>query len=267
MRASTIPTAVVAESIRTGGRRGVVWTIGVPAAVLSGLLITMAVAIVAEQFAAIGAASANPASIQVTSATTPNAVYWIITFTVTIGAITAAYAQASAMREPADDLERFSYVRSWTAPIARWLYYGTVTAVVSSALVVCTLLTLPRAFPLVYGGVELMSDAGLRFVWAVPLYGFGACGFGIGLAAVIANPAGAIALLLGWMYVVETAITLVPNGYQLQSYLPFLNGVYGTGQELALQTPWSRNSALAFFVAVSALVFAVGLLRLSRRRR
>lgn len=170
------------------------------------------------------------------------------------------------MRGPTADLERFSFPTSWTMPFARWIYYGSITASASAVLVVITLLALPYFFPLVYDGVDLTSDAGIRLVWAVPLYGFGACGFGVGLAGVIGSPAGSIAVLLGCMYVVETAITLVPKGYELQSYLPFLNGVYGTGQELAFTAPWSRNGALAYFTVAAVLVFVLGLIRLRRRR-
>lgn len=267
MRSARYPiaTGVRAEAVRTGGRRSTVWLVGIPLAVISGLLITIAVAVVAERFAAIGAA-ADPTAIRVTSVATTNAVYWIITLTVTVGAVVATAAQASAMREPIADLERFSFPTVATMPIARWLYYGAITATASGLLVTGALLLLPRAFPLVYGGVELTSDAGLRFIWAVPAYGFGACGFGVGIAALIGNSAGAIGVLLGWMYVVETAISLAPHGYAMQAYMPFLNGVYSTGQELAFSAPWSGNGALVYFLALAVVVFGIGLARESRRR-
>ncbi|MFW0789263.1 ABC transporter permease [Gordonia sp. CPCC 205333] len=258
--------AVHAEAIRTGGGRSIVWLIGVPLAIATSVAVTLAVAIVSERFATIGANSADTATIQVTSVGTTNSVYWVITFAVTIGAIIATYAQATASRDTSMDIERFSSPDSVTPPIARWLYYGSIMAVVSAALVVVTMLVLPAAFPQVYGGVDLASASGARFVWTVPLYAFGACGFGIGIAALIRNPAGSVALLLGWMYVVETAISLAPNGYDMQGYMPFLNAVYATGQELAFTAPWSKTSGLAYFLAVSAAVFSVGLIRIRRGR-
>ncbi|GAB17537.1 hypothetical protein GOEFS_035_00690 [Gordonia effusa NBRC 100432] len=264
---SRLTEAIHAEAIRTGGSRSVVWLVGVPLAFATSITVTLAVAIVSERFATIGASSSDATTIQVTSVTTTNSAYWVITFAVTVGAVVATYAQASAARGAAKDVEHFAFVNSATMPMARWVYYGVVMAAISALLVVTTMMLLPTMFPQVYGGVDLASADGWRFVWTVPVYAFGACGFGVGIAAVVGNPAGSVALLLGWMYVIETAIALAPNGYQMQGYMPFLNAVYATGQELAFTAPWSKTSGLVYFLGVSAATFGVGLVRIRRRRR
>ena len=79
-----------AELTRVGGARSLLLYGLVPGAVLLPLAITLGVATVAERFASISS------SIQVTSVTTTNSVYWVITFTVMIWAVVAAYAQATA---------------------------------------------------------------------------------------------------------------------------------------------------------------------------
>lgn len=67
--------------------------------------------------------------------------------------------------------------------------------------------------------------------------------------------------MLLWAGVVEDAIALIPNGMTVQQYMPFLNGIYGTGQWLALTPPWGRSGALEL------LRIAVGRLPGRRNRR
>ncbi len=251
--------AVRAEPVRVGGARSVLLVGAVPGTVLLPLLVTFGVAVVAERFASI------PGSIRVTSVATTNSVYWVITFTVTGWAVIAAYAQAGAGRGALADLDRLLYPRSWIGPVARWIGYGAAAAACSALLVVAVMLLLPALFPQVYGGVAVASAAGLRFVVTVPIYAFFATGLGIGVAALVGHPAGAVVVLLGWAYVIEDAISLLPDGYTLQTYMPVLNGIYGTGQELAFAPPWGPTGALAYCGAVAAVVFGAGCLALHRR--
>ncbi len=39
--------------------------------------------------------------------------------------------------------------------------------------------------------------------------------------------------------------------------MPFLNGVYGTGQEIVVMPPWGINGALAYCAAVSVVLFTI----------
>ena len=209
-----IGRATVAEPLRVGGARSMLWFGLLPGAIVLPLVITFGVATVAERFASISG------SIQVTSVTTTNSVYWVITFTVMVWALVAAFAQATAERGAPGELARHLYPRRWTGSVARWVAYGFGAATCSGVLVAVVMMTLPALFPKVYSGVDLTSAEGVRFLLAVPVFAALAVGIGIGVAGVVAHPAGSVVVLLGWVYVVENAISLVPNGYTLQSYMP-----------------------------------------------
>ncbi|MCK0438703.1 ABC transporter permease [Gordonia alkaliphila] len=259
---AAVRRGVAAEAVRTGGLRSVLLLGAVPAGVLLPLLITAVIAYVAERIAGL-----DSSRISVSAATTSNSVYWIITFTVVVGALVAAYAQATSMRGAAGDVDRYLYRRSWTSPLARWLFYGLVTAAACAVLVAAVMAVLPAVFPLVYSDVDLFSATGLRFLITVPIYAFFACGLGVGLAGLIGHPAGALAALLAWVFVMEEAVIFAPNGTRIQAFMPFLNGVWGTGQDLVISPPWGVNGALAWFAGICAAVFGLGLAAVAARRR
>lgn len=251
---------LAAEWTRTGGR-GFLWLVAVPLTLGLPLLITFGIAGVAERFAAI------PGQLQVTSVSTTNAVYWVITFATGIMLVTAAFAHATRSRENLRDLDAFLFPRIWTAALARWIFYGTLAAVCSLVLLVVVLTALPALFPLVYGEVSLGDPAGLRYLWTVPIYAFAACGIGIAVGSVIRTPPAAIAVLLFWVYVAENSISLFPDGYTLQAYAPFLNAVAATGQELAFLPRFGRNGSLLYFVAVAVVLFTAAVTVAQWRRR
>ncbi|MCH5644012.1 ABC transporter permease [Gordonia sp. ABSL49_1] len=253
--------AVRAEITRSGGRRSILLFGAIPAAVLLPLIITLGVAMVSERFASISS------TIQVTSVATTNSVYWVITFTVIAWAVIATFAQATGERGAVGEMSRYLYPRSATAALVRWIVYGAWAALCSALLVSAVMLLLPNVFPRVYAGVDIASAAGVRFIVTVPIYGVFAVGIGVGLAAIVGHPATSVAILLGWTYIVENAISLIPNGYTLQSYMPFLNGVYATGQELAFLPPWGVDGALAYVAAIATAVFVLGCGVLTLRRR
>lgn len=250
-----------AELTRVGGARSILLYGLIPGAVLLPLVITFGVATVAERFASISG------SIQVTSVTTTNSVYWVITFTVMIWAVVAAYAQATAERGALGELARHLYPRRWTGLVSRWIAYGTAAALCSAALVALVMAVLPSFFPKVYSGVDIGSAEGVRFLIAVPVFAVFAVGIGIGLAAIIGHPAGTVVALLGWAYVIENAISLVPDGYTLQQYMPFLNGTFGTGQELAFMPPWGPTGGLLYCGAIALTLVTLGCITLTLRVR
>ena len=261
MSAVQFGRAVRAEIVRVGGPRSPLLYAALPGAIMLPLLVTFAVATVAERFAVLSD------DIRVTSVGTENSVYWVITFTVMVWAVIAATAQASATGGPASEVARFLFPRTWTGVGARWLVYGCFAAATSLLLVTVVMLVLPAAFPAVYSGVDIASPAGVRFVLGVPLYAFAACGAGVALGALIGHPVVTAAALFGWVFVVENAIALVPDGYTLQGYMPFLNGQFGTGQQLAFTPPWGPTGALAYLFAVTVGLFALAWASLAWRAR
>lgn len=254
--------AVRAEQIRTGGLRSFLLLGALPGGVVLPILLTVGIAYVAERISRL-----NSSEISVSAATSSNSVYWVITFTVIVGALAAAYAQATSMRGVARDADRYLHPRSWASATGRWIFYGLLTAVASALLIAILMTALPAAFPNVYSDVNLFSDAGIRFLVTVPIYAFFACGLGVGIAGIIGHPAGSLATILFWVFVVEDAIVFFPNGTRIQSFMPFLNGTWGTGQDLVISPPWGRDGALIWFAGIAATVFAAGCAAVVFRRR
>ncbi|MFZ2512032.1 MAG: ABC transporter permease [Gordonia sp. (in: high G+C Gram-positive bacteria)] len=257
-----IARGIAAEHIRAGGLRSLLVYAGIPGVIVLPLLITFGIAYASERIAAL-----NSTEISVAAFPTENSAYWVLNFGAVAGALIATYAQASSMRGALGDVDRYLYPRSWTSTLARWLYYGLLTAAVSLGLIAFLMAVLPVAFPEVYGDVDLTSMIGVRFLLTVPIYAFFACGFGIGLAGLIGHPAAAVAVLLFWIAIVEDAIIFIPNGGKVQAYMPFLNGIWGTGQFLVMTPPWGKDGALVWFGAVAVVIFLLGTGGVALRRR
>ncbi|MGW4246454.1 ABC transporter permease, partial [Nocardia sp. NPDC004722] len=189
---------VAAEWTRTTGR-SFLWTVAVPATFLLPLLVTFVIAAVAERLAAL------PGQRFVAPVSTTNSVYWVMTFSVSIMMVTAAYAHGSQRRGQTSDLNTFLFPRPWTVALARWIYYGAIAAMSTVVLLVVVMVTLPHQFPELYGAVDITDSAGIRFLWTVPVYAFAACGVGVAAGALIRTPSAAVAVLLFWVYVAESS--------------------------------------------------------------
>jgi len=260
--AGQVARGVYAEAVRSSGLRGVLLRGALPAGVLLPLLVTYVIAFAFERIAHF-----DGSDITVTETTTTNSVFWVLQFTVAVGTITAAFAQASALRGPGRDVDRYLYPRSGTSALSRWIFYGLLSAAVSLVLVTVIMATLAPAFPTVYGQVDLTSSAGVRFLITTPILAFFACGLGVGVASVIGHPAGSVAFLLLWIFLVEDSMYLVPDGTRVQAYMPFLNGIWSTGQEIVITPMWGKDGALVYFALVSTAAFLVGTGVLALRRR
>ncbi|WP_063043913.1 hypothetical protein [Nocardia pseudovaccinii] len=243
-----IRRGVAAEWTRTAGR-SFLWTVAVPLTFVLPLVVTFAIAAVAERLADL------PGQSYVATVSTTNSVYWVITLSVSVMMVATAYAHATQWRGQTSDLNAFLFPRSWTVALARWIYYGAITAVSITVLLVVVMVTLPHQFPKIYGAVDITDSAGIRFLWTVPSYAFAACGVGVAVGSLIRTPSAAVAVLLFWVYVAENSINLLPHGYTLQAYAPFLNAVAATGQEVAFLPRFGRTGSLLYFILVAVALF------------
>ncbi|WP_069167675.1 hypothetical protein [Nocardia altamirensis] len=248
--ATLIRRGIAAEWTRTAGR-SFLWAVAVPVTFALPLVVTFGIAAVAERLASL------PGQSYLATVSTTNSVYWVITMSVAVMMVTAAYAHATQWRGQTSDLNAFLFPRSWTVALARWIYYGAITAISTVALLVVVMVTLPHQFPQIYGAVDITDSAGIRFLWTVPIYAFAACGVGVAVGSLIRTPSAAVAVLLFWVYVAENSINLLPRGHALQAYAPFLNAVAATGQEVAFLPRFGRNGSLLYFVLVAVALFII----------
>ncbi len=250
--------SVRAEVIRTAGR-GPLWTVLAPVATLLPAAVTLGIASLAEHFARI------PGQRYVQQVPTSNAAYWVVTITVVMTAIAAAFE-----RSHESNLGQTRYIaallpRPWTVLGGKWLFYGALGAIAAAVLVITLLVALPHVAPLVYGEVSVTDTVGRRLLWTVPVFAFFAAGLGVGIGGCTRSPAAAVGLILFWVYVVELAVSYLPGGLSLQRFMPFLNGVYATGQDIVLEPPWGPDIALCYVCALFTAVFTCGV-RAARTR-
>lgn len=83
----------------------------------------------------------------------------------------------------------------------------------------------------------------------------------------IPSAPAAVAVLTVWSLLVENAVILLPRGDVLTGFMPFLNGVYGSGQDLALDPAWGRGGALIYLCAIALALVLAGWLRTCAVRR
>lgn len=244
--------AIQAEAIRLGGLRGLFARTILPLGLVLPMVVTLVIGAAAEFLHSVDGL------IQVREVTTDNSIYWIISLGVTVYAVAAAYAQASIGRGSVGELARHILPKSGVSMLARWVVLGIIGAVCSFFVTLMMLVALPALYPQVYSQVDAASATGVRFLWAVPAYCFAAVGIGLGIGALIQVPAAAVAAITLWSLLVEPAFVYIPNGADLIGYLPFLNGTFGSGQDIALEPPWSPNGALLYTLAIAAVVVALG---------
>ncbi len=256
---TVLARSVRAEAVRLGGARGLLLRVVVPLGLLLPAVITLAVAAVAERMNSTGGL------LHVRQVETTNAIYWLVYLGVTVLAVAAAYAQATAGRGPAAEVARHAAPRPLTGMLARWILLGAIAAAGMALTAFLLLVALPALFPNVYGQVDVASAAGARFVWALPLYAALAVGLGVGVGALVPRPAAAVAALTLWSLLIENAVMLLPRGGDLIGWMPFLNGIYAAGQDIALAPAWGRDGALGYVAGVTVVVIALGWARLRRR--
>ena len=252
---SSLTRAVRTEAVRLGGIRGPLARAAFPLGLVLPIVLTLAIGAVAETL------HSDDGLIQVREVGTSNSVYWVVYLGVTVHAVVAAYTQASSAAGPVGELGRHLSGGRFSELAARWIVAGAFGALCSFFATLFLLVALPAFFPGVYGGVDAASPEGVRFLWSVPVYCFAACGIGVGLGALIGATAVAVTALTLWALFIENAVVFLPGGARLVAWMPFANGIFGTGQELAIEPPWGPDGGLAYIAAVAVIFFVLGALR------
>lgn len=168
---------------------------------------------------------------------------------------------------------RFHTIRStflvtpsrWPALVAKTVLFVALSMVVVVVAVVVSLLV---------GGALSGNDSwtpfsgdGLTYLWRFPVYaGVGTLAV-MGLAYIMRNAAGTISLFLVWVLALEGMVSLIPRvGTDIAAWMPFANGDFWTqGESMRGHITWGEWPAFAWYVAVCAVLWAVGLVITLRR--
>lgn len=164
---------------------------------------------------------------------------------------------------------RFNTLRTAFLAIPnRWvaLLGKTVVVVVVCAVVHFVALVLGAVLYglIAYGSALASFRAGDTTLLTFPLaVGFAAI-LGIATGAALRNGAGAIAMLLGYLFVVDNVISQIPQTHEAAAYLPFSN-LQNLQSVLFTGLPWGAPVSFVYLVVVIGALWAGGVALVARR--
>jgi ABC-2 type transport system permease protein len=170
-------------------------------------------------------------------------------------------------------LSVLSAPRRWQLAVAKFIVYGIISAVLAVvAAVVSAVLTHALAAgqlddSSMADGLALSADDAWKTIGLIVVYVLGAVALCIGVGFLVRRTAGAMAIVLLWVLVLEDLTTLIPHtvGKFITPYMPFKNissAISGSDLEDA---PWGQGGSLIYFVVVCVVIFAAGVVALRRR--
>lgn len=186
------------------------------------------------------------------------AVSGVTSFTITLVWIAAIVAVTGEYRYHTMKTTFLAAPQRWKPVLAKTGLFTALSMIVTAIAVLLSLL--------VAGALSGNEDwtpfrgEGLELLWKFPVFaGIGTL-FCLGLAYIMRNAAGTIALLLVWQLAVESLVMLIPRiGDTLSGWMPFLNGNFWVQGEVArMHIDWSQTTALGWFAAVCVVVWAAG---------
>lgn len=238
--------------------RSPVWTAIVPIAIGLPLAVNACLAVATRMNKVNGGGGMD----------TNNAGYWVMIFSTIILMSAGVSSLSNEFKYATAELVYVAQPRRWLLPTAKLIVFGAIAALATLATVVVLLAAFPAVFPEVWGRVELTSSAGVRLLWALPVFAFLVTALGIGLAGLIPRPGVVVGVVLLWKFGIEvfTAMLPVKIGNAVARWMPFKNGEQGAGQYATSHPAFGgANGALAYFALVAAVFVVLGTVRISRR--
>ena len=81
----------------------------------------------------------------------------------------------------------------------------------------------------------------------------------VGVAFIVRQTAGAIAIILLWKLVLEDLITLIPKvGKNIKGYRPFTNLSAWVSDAKLDGAPWGTTGSIIYFAVWALVLFAIG---------
>ncbi|MFF2557314.1 ABC transporter permease [Nocardia sp. NPDC058058] len=239
-------------------RRSPLWFAIVPLAVLLPLGLNAGLAIATGMNKVNGSGGMD----------TNNAGYWVMIFSTVILMSAGVASLSNEFKYATVELVYGAQPRRWLLPVAKLIVFGLIAVIATLITVVVLLMVFPAVFPEVWGRVDATSPAGLRLLWALPVFAFLVTALGIGIAGLIPRPGVVVGAVLLWKFGIEAFSALLPVkiGNVVQQWMPFKNGELGAGQYPTIHPIFGgANGSLAYFAVIAVTFFALGTVRLSRR--
>jgi ABC-2 type transport system permease protein len=162
--------------------------------------------------------------------------------------------------------------KRWQLPVAKFIVYGVIAAV--TTLIAAVLSVLVSRWiagtqiddDTILSGISLSADDAWTVILRMAVYAVGAVALAIGVAYMVRRTAGAMAVLLLWVLVLEDIVGMIPKVDQwIPQYLPFKNIGGAVNLSDVANAPWGQTGSVIYFAVVCLVVFAVGTVTLRRR--
>jgi hypothetical protein len=152
--------------------------------------------------------------------------------------------------------------------IAKWVLYGFIAALLTFVTVVLCYYT-AKLFASDAASTTLrvwQDDNAIRFMWAYPLIMFLIITLSQGMAWLLRQTAGAVAIMSMWILALEDLLGLIPKvGEQVTKFGPIKNMQAFASQQDIVDAPWDHMGSLYYFAAWAAGFFILGIITLRLR--
>lgn len=160
----------------------------------------------------------------------------------------------------------------WQVPVAKYVVYGTVAALLSLFCSVSSILVFRWSLSWGLDNEELLGNVSLsgdawKIIGLIILYSALTVGAAIGVGYLVRHTAGAIATLLLWNLVVEEVLVpMVPKVQDwLPPFMPFNNAKHAVALTDVPDAPWGHEFSLVYFAVWAIVIFAAGVIVLKKR--
>lgn len=141
--------------------------------------------------------------------------------------------------------------------LAKTVVFGGLTFVVAA---VVGLLGVVLGQALTGNGIALGGPDTVRQLWGTPVFAMLCALIGLAVGALVRHSAGAVAIVLGWMFAFERILSVLPRiGENITPFLPFLNGWnFLSGGNDTFH--WNALGSLVYFAAFTVILLSIAII-------
>lgn len=141
--------------------------------------------------------------------------------------------------------------------LAKTVVFGGLTFVVAA---VVGLLGVVLGQALTGNGIALGGPDTVRQLWGTPVFAMLCALIGLAVGALVRHSAGAVAIVLGWMFAFERILSVLPRiGENIAPFLPFLNGWnFLSGGNDTFH--WNALGSLVYFAAFTVILLSIAII-------
>lgn len=193
--------------------------------------------------------------------------HWTRVLGITVFMVWAVTSVTNDIKHGIFDVTFLAIPRFSAILISKWVTVGVVAAISTAVVQPLLLESQKLLFPTITNNWGWSDPETIHFLWAQPVYAFLAVGFAIGMAGIFRAAAPAVGVMLVWEFVGESFLYTTPGGADILPWLPFYNASLFSGEFQQVPSPIGITGAGIYWVILSLVMVALGVLRLRQHQR